>query len=123
MPMGETLDVTLVDAGDGWAVFSGRPEAHVYNPLGTVHGGWAATILDSACGCAVHTKLAANQIYTTLDLKVAFLKPITTKTGLVRSEGRTQTVGRRAAFAEADLKDGSGRLLATATATLLIMER
>ena len=123
MPIGETLDITLVEAGDGWAAFSGMPSARAYNPLGTIHGGYAATLLDSACGCAVHSKLAANQIYTTLELKVAFLKAITTQTGLLRAEGRVQSVGRRAAFAEADLKGADGRLYATATSTLLVMER
>jgi uncharacterized protein (TIGR00369 family) len=123
MPIGELLDITLVDVGDGWAAFSSTPSVRAYNPLGTVHGGYAATLLDSACGCAVHTKLAAHQIYTTLELKVAYLRAITVKAGLLRAEGRVQSIGRRAAFAEADLKDANGRLYATATSTLLVMER
>jgi len=88
----------------------------------TVHGGYAATLLDSACGCAVHSRLAAGQSYTTLELKVSYLKAITDSTGPMRCEGRVVSIGRRAAFAEATLKDANGRLYATATSTLLVME-
>ncbi len=122
-PIGDTLDFTFTEVGDGWAVFEGTPGLHAYNPLGTVHGGYAAALLDSACGCAVHSKLDATQIYTTLELKLSYLRPITTGTGLLRAEGRAISVGRRAAFAEAGLKDAGGKLYATATSTLLVMER
>lgn len=122
-PIGDTLDFSLVDAGDGWAVFEGTPGERAYNPLGTVHGGYAATLLDSACGCAVHSKLRAGQIYTTLELKVSYHRAVTAGTGLLRAEGRAITVGRRAAFAEATLKDIDGRLYASATSTLLVMDR
>ena len=90
-------------------------------PIGTVHGGYAATLLDSACGCAVHAKLAAGQSYTTLKLKVAYHKAMTAETGRVRAEGLVLSFGRRAAFAEAKLVDASGRLLASATSTLLVV--
>jgi len=96
---------------------------HAYNPIGTVHGGYAATLLDSACGCAVHSKLSAKQGYTTLELNVAYHRPMTDKTGQVRAEGRVVTFGRRAAFAEATIKDARGRLYATATSSLLVFER
>jgi uncharacterized protein (TIGR00369 family) len=122
-PIGETLDFTLVEAGDGKAVFSGTPGQHAYNPIGTVHGGYAATLLDSACGCAVHSKLSATQGYTTLELKVAYHKAMTDKTGPVRAEGKVVTFGRRAAFAEARIVDAAGRVYATATSTLLVFER
>ncbi|WP_434031604.1 PaaI family thioesterase [[Pseudomonas] boreopolis] len=122
-PIGETLDFTLVEASEGHATFFGTPGIHAYNPIGTVHGGYAATLLDSACGCAVHSMLSAQQVYTTLELKVSYQKAITTETGPLRAEGRVISFGRRAAFAEADLKDASGRIYATATSTLLVMER
>ena len=122
-PIGDTLEFTLTEAGDGWAVFEGTPGRHVYNPIGTVHGGYAATLLDSACGCAVHSKLGVKQGYTTLELKVAYHRPLTDKTGPVRAEGRVVTFGRRAAFAEATIKDAAGRIYATATSTLLVFER
>jgi len=83
----------------------------------------ARCMLDSACGCAVHSRLSASQSYTTLELKVAYHKAMTGKTGLVRAEGRVITLGRRAAFAEATLKDTAGRLYASATSTLLVIER
>ena len=118
----ESLKFQLVDIEDGRAVFEGEPDAHAYNPIGTVHGGYAATLLDSACGCAVHSKLAAGQGYTTLELKVAYHKAMTTKTGVVRAEGRVLTLGRRAAFSEAKLTDADGRLYASATSTLLIIQ-
>ena len=121
--IGVTLKFTAVQFDDGFAAFEGVPGQHAYNPIGTVHGGYAATLLDSACGCAVHSKLAAGQGYTTLELKVAYHKAITKETGLVRAEGRVLSFGRRAAFAEATLKDADGRLLASATSTLLVFEK
>jgi uncharacterized protein (TIGR00369 family) len=119
----EALDFDLVEAEAGRAVFAGVPGEHAYNPIGTVHGGYAATLLDSACGCAVHSKLTAQQAYTTLDLNISYHRPITRDTGRVRAEGRVRSLGRRAGFAEAALTDSEGRLLASATSTLLIFER
>lgn len=120
-PIAETLDFDLVEVGDGLAVFAGTPGPKVYNPIGSVHGGYAATLLDSACGCAAHTKLAAGQSYTTLELKVAYHKALSAQTGLVRAEGRILSFGRRAAFAEARIVDAAGKLYASATSTLLII--
>jgi uncharacterized protein (TIGR00369 family) len=120
--MAESLDFKLVEVGDGVAVFEGTPGLHAYNPAGVVHGGYSATLLDSACGCAVHTRLKAQQGYTTLELKVAFHKAITDSTGPVRAEGRVLTMGRRVAFSEGKLVDANGRLYASATATLLMMD-
>jgi len=120
--MAESLDFKLVEVGDGFAVFEGTPGLHAYNPAGVVHGGYSATLLDSACGCAVHTRLKAHQGYTTLELKVAFHKAITDSTGPVRAEGRVLTLGRRVAFSEGKLVDANGRLYASATATLLMMD-
>ena len=121
--IGDSLDFDLVEVGDGLAVFAGVPGPHAYNPMGIVHGGYFATLLDSACGCAAHSKLSAQQAYTTLELKIAFHKAMTAQTGRVRAEGRVVTIGRRVAFAEARLVDASGTLYATATSTLLVMER
>ena len=122
-PISDTLKFSLVEVDDGRAVFEGIPGRHAYNPIGAIHGGYAATLLDSACGCAVHSKLTAAQAYTTLDLKVSYHRPLTDQTGPVRAEGRVITIGRRAAFAEATLKDTAGKLYASATSTLLVMDR
>lgn len=119
--IGRTLDFRLVEVGDGLAIFEGSPDERTYNPMGTVHGGYAATLLDSACGIATHSKLAAGQAYTTLELKIAYHRAITAKTGQVRAVGTVTTFGRRVTFAEAKLTDEQGRLLASATSTLLVI--
>ena len=120
-PIGRTLDFACVEVGDGRAAFEGTPGPETYNPLGTVHGGYAATLLDSACGIATLTKLAAGQSFTTLELKVAYHRAMTADTGPVRAEGIVMSAGRRVAFVEAKLTDGDGRLLASATSTLLVI--
>lgn len=119
--IGATLKFSAITFEEGFAVFEGEPGEHAYNPIGTVHGGYIATLLDSACGCAVHSRLAPGQSYTTLELKVAYHKAVTAQTGAVRAEGRVVSIGRRAAFAEAKLTDASGGLLASATSSLLVM--
>jgi uncharacterized protein (TIGR00369 family) len=121
--IGATLGFRLVEVDDGRVVFEGAPGRSVYNPIGTVHGGYAATLLDSACGCAVHSTLGAQQGYTTLELKVAYHRAMTEATGPVRAEGRVIQAGRRAAFAEATLKGLDGKLYASATSTLLVFDR
>lgn len=121
--IGKTLGFTVIEMEEGRVVFGGHPDESVYNPIGTVHGGYAATLLDSAVGCAVHSALKAGQGYTTLELKVAYHRPMTKNTGPVRAEGRVVQLGRRAAFAEGRLVDERGRLYATATSTLLVFER
>ena len=119
--IGRTLDFNLIEVGDGLAVFEGHPDERTYNPMGTVHGGYAATLLDSACGIATHSKLAAGQTYTTLELKVAYHRAITAESGRVRAAGSVLSFGRRVAFAEAKLTDWHGRILASASSTLLII--
>ena len=119
-PIGETINFDLVEIERGRAVFEGAPDRSVYNPIGSVHGGYAATLLDSACGIAVHSHLAAGQGYTTLDLKVAYHRGLSDRSGRVRAAGRVVSIGRRVAFAEATLHDGEGRLCASATSTLLV---
>ena len=115
-----TLKLTPVAAEEGLVIFEGNPDQSVYNPIGSVHGGYAATMLDTVMGCAVHSRLKARQGYTTLELKVAYHKALTSESGPVRAEGRTLSVGKRAAFAEGKLFDKHGALCATATTTCLV---
>ena len=122
-PIAETLQFELAEVERGRAVFRGTPGRHAYNPIGVIHGGYAATLLDSCCGCAVHSCLEGLQAYTTLELKVAYHKALTLDTGPVEAEGKVVSVGRRVAFAEARLVDAAGRLYASATSTLLVFER
>lgn len=119
-PMNEHMDLTLVHIEPGLAVFEGEPKPTMLNPMGSVHGGYAATILDTACGCAVHAHLGPGQSYTTLELKVSYVRGLSAQSGRVRAEGRTISVGKRAAFAEATLTDAQGRICATATSTLMV---
>ena len=119
--IGRTMNFSIVTLEAGRVVFEGRPSEAVYNPIGTVHGGYAATLLDSACGCVVHSMLGDGQSYTTLELKVAYHRAIRAETGPVFAEGKIVSLGRRAAFAEARLTDAAGRLYASATSSLLIM--
>ena len=121
-PMARTLGFRLVAAEKGQVVFEGRPDQSVYNPLGSVHGGYAATLLDSACGLAVHSRLGPDKGHSTLERKVSYLRGLTTQSGPVRAVVRAISVGRRVAFAEATLHDAEGRLCATATSTLIILD-
>lgn len=121
-PIGKTLGFELIEVERGRVVFEGTPDRSVYNPLGVVHGGYAATLLDSACGMAVHSQLSAKRGHTTLELKVSYLRGLSDQSGTVRAIGRTLSVGRRVAFADAELRDGEGRLCATATSTLLVFD-
>lgn len=120
-PIMSTLDFAGFDAGAGWARFTLTPGEHHYNPIGSVHGGVAATLLDSALGCAVHSTLEAGVGYTTIDLRVSFVRPLTATTGEVRCEGRVIHVGSRVATAEGRITDADGRLYAHGTATCLVL--
>lgn len=120
--IGATLGFTAVFVEEGKVVFGGTPTQDVYNPIGTVHGGYAATMLDSALACAVHSKLKPGQSYTTLELKVSYHKAMTAKTGPITAEGTVITMGRRAAFAEGKVTDAAGTLYASATSSLLIFD-
>ena len=115
----EPFDCT---AEPGVVVMHSTPGFRHCNPIGSVHGGYAATLLDSAMGLAVHTMLPAGTGYTTLEFKISFIRGMTENTGPVRSEGRTLNVGRRAATAEARITDAQGRLLAHATTTCLVFD-
>jgi uncharacterized protein (TIGR00369 family) len=119
-PIGAALKFELTQVEPGRAVFEGVPEFAFYNPISSVHGGYAATLLDSCMGCAVHSTLPAGQAYTTLEFKINFVRPMTERTGRVRAEGRVVHPGKRAATAEGNLYDAKGKLLAHATTTCLI---
>lgn len=119
-PIAATLNFALVEVGEGRAVFRGMPGEHHLNPLGAVHGGWAATLLDSALACAVQTLLVKGEGYTTAEFKVNLTRPITPKTGEVTCEGHVISKGRTLAVSEARLTDSRGRLLAFGTETCAI---
>ncbi len=119
-PISVRMNFALTEASPGVAIFRGLPGARHLNPLGAVHGGWAATILDSALGCCVHTMMAKGEGYSTVEFNVKLMRPITVNTGEVVCEGRVVQRGRTIAFAEATLKDKDGKLLATGTETCSI---
>jgi uncharacterized protein (TIGR00369 family) len=119
-PIAETLGFSLAEAEPGRAVFIGTPSFRHYNPIGTVHAGFAATLLDSCVACAVQTTLAKGEAYTTLELKLNLVRALTEKVGPVRAEGRVVHRGRQVATAEGYLKDGDGKLYAHATTTCII---
>ena len=121
-PIAVTMNFTPIEVEDGRAVFQGRPGEEHYNPIGVVHGGYASTLLDSALGCAVHTTLPVGSAYTTLSLEVKLVRPITRDTGAVRATAEVVHPGRRQQTAEAKLVAvESGKLLATATSTCMIL--
>lgn len=121
-PMAVTLDFTLLRIEPGFALFQGQPRFSLYNPMGTVHGGWFATLLDSAMGCAVHSTLPAGKAYTTLELKLNLVRAITDAVPLVRAEGRVLHGGRQVASAEGRLLGADGKLYAHASTTCLIFD-
>lgn len=118
----QTLDFLILEVGDGHAVFQGSPGVQHFNPMGTVHGGWFATLLDSALGCAVHTKMPPGRAYTTAELSVNIVKALTPKVQRVRAIGRVIHCGRQLATAEAQLVGPDGTLYAHATTTCLVFD-
>ena len=120
-PITRALDFDGVSFGEGRAAFRLTPQEFHYNPLGSVHGGVFATMLDSACGCAVHTMLPAGVFYTSLDLSVKFLRPATVGTGPITAEGTVVHLGRRTALAEARITDESGKVYVTAMSSCLLI--
>ena len=119
-PIAATLGVTLEEVEYGRAVFALEPGEEHYNPIGSVHGGVYATLLDSAAGCAVQSVLPAGMGYTSLDLSLKFLRPMTVDTGKVRAVGTVLNHGRRTALAQAELLDSGDRLLAHATSSCML---
>ena len=119
-PIARTLGFTLAEVSKGRALFRGTPTFDYYNPIGSVHGGWAATLLDSCMACAVQTTLPKGSGYTTLEIKVNFVRAVTEASGRVEAEGRVIQSGRRIGVSEGRLTDGEGRLLAHGTTTCLV---
>ena len=119
-PMCRILRGDLVEVEYGRVVFEGEPGDELYNTMGYVHGGFAATMLDSCLGSAVHSTVPAGQGYTTVEVKVNFVRPLTSGTGRVRAEGKVVAAGSRIATAEGRLSDAAGKLLAHGTTTCLI---
>ncbi len=121
-PIAKSMGFILTEVDHGRAVFEGTATADFFNPLGTIHGGWTATILDSALGCCVHSVIKAGQAYTTVEMKVNYVRALMPDTGRVRCEGKVIHAGSRIATSEARLVDGKGRLIAHATETCMIFE-
>jgi uncharacterized protein (TIGR00369 family) len=121
-PIMEGVELFDCSAEPGAVVLHSVPGIRHYNPIGSVHGGYAAILLDSAMGLALHSTLPAGTGYTTLEFKISFIRGMSKDTGTVRTEGKVFNVGRRAATAEARILDGKGRLLAHATTTCLVFE-
>jgi uncharacterized protein (TIGR00369 family) len=119
-PIAQTLSFWLTEVGDGFAAFEGEPGAHLLNPMGGVHGGWALTLIDSAVGCAGQTLLPAGTGYATVETKANFSRPITKDTGWVRAESRIVSQGRQVISGEARVLSRDGKVLAHGTSTLLV---
>jgi uncharacterized protein (TIGR00369 family) len=120
-PIQQALDFRLVQVEQGYAAFAGTPKFEYYNPLGCVHGGYTAALLDSCMACAVHSTLEAGYSYATLEIKISYVRAITSDTGEVRAEGRVINSGKRIATAEGRLFDSAGILYAHGTTTCLVL--
>ena len=120
-PISSHIGLEFVAVTDGDVVMTAQPDESHYNPIGSVHGGFFATVLDSVCGCAVHSTLPAGVGYTSLEIKVSFLRPITAETSAVTAHGWVTRRGNSVAFADAEIRDAEGRVLATASSTCLII--
>lgn len=121
-PMSDTMNMALLEIGDGRAVFQGIPLLQHYNPLGTVHGGWFATLLDSALGCSVQSTLPAGRSYTTAELSVRIVRAASLKTGPLRAIATVVHRGRQMMTAEARVEDEQGKLFAHATTTCFVFD-
>ncbi len=121
-PIASVLSFAIGELEVGRVVFECTPDESVYNPIGMVHGGLVCTLADTVIGCAVHSTLDRGLAYTSIDLNVSYLRPVTSTSGVLRAEGRVTKPGRRVAFASAEIFDGSSRLVATATGSCLVME-
>lgn len=119
-PIGGLIAMTAVSVGEGTVEFRCRPDESAYNPIGVVHGGLVCTLLDSVAGCAVHSTLPAGVGFTSLEIKVSYLRPVRQGQGELTATGRVTKPGRRAAFADGEVRDEDGRLIATASSTCLV---
>jgi uncharacterized protein (TIGR00369 family) len=120
-PIAQLLNMRLTKVDHGLAIFECTPDESVYNPIGLVHGGLVCTLADSAAGCAVHTTLEPGIGYTSIDITVNYLRPVTLASGTLVATGRVTKPGRRVALATAEVTDREGRLVATATSNCLIL--
>jgi uncharacterized protein (TIGR00369 family) len=120
-PMATLIGAELVSVGDGEAIFRCVPDESTYNPIGMVHGGLLCTLLDSAAGCAVHTRLPAGTGYGSIEIKVSFLEPLHAGVGEIEVHGQALRVGGRVAFAEAHARDAGGRLVGHATTSIAVV--
>lgn len=121
-PIGESFDFLLTEIENGRAVFEGKPSGKFYNPLGTIHGGFIATLLDSAMACAIHSTLEAGKASTSIEIKVNFVRPVFEKTGNLKAVGEIVNVGRQIASAEGKLIGEDGKLYAHGTTTCFIFD-
>lgn len=119
-PIASHANMTLIDVGEGTATFECHPNESHYNPIGMVHGGLVCTLLDSALGCAAQTLLPAGTGYTSIELKVNYLRPVTAASGPLRCIGRVTKPGRRVSFAEGEVIDNQNKVVATASGSLLV---
>ncbi len=122
-PIASLLGMRIRDVEPGRVVFEYEPDESVYNPIGMVHGGVVCTIADTVIGCAVHSTLEAGVGYTSIDLQVTYLRPLTSRSGLVVATGSVVKAGRRVAFGRAEIVDGTGTLVAQATGSCLVKDR
>ncbi|MGC1584423.1 MAG: PaaI family thioesterase [Rhodomicrobium sp.] len=120
-PISKPMSFRLVEVGDGFAAFEGEPTPGLLNPMGSIHGGWALTLIDSAAGCACHSLLPAGTSYATIETKANFSRPIKPDTGRVRAEGRVISQGRQIMSSEARLIAPDGRVLAHGTSTIMVL--
>ena len=120
-PISQTLSFWLVEIGDGFAAFEGEPGDHLLNPMGTMHGGWAMTLIDSATGCAGYSLMPAGVGFRTIETKVNLSRPITSDTGIVRAEAHVVSQTRQIISTEARLTSREGRVLAHGTSTLMVV--
>ena len=121
-PIASLLGMSLMSVSPGQAVFTVLPDESMYNPIGAVHGGIVCTLLDSALGCALHTTLPAGKGYTSVEIKVSYLKAVRPSSGLLTATGRVVRAGSRVGFTEGEVVDASGAVVATATSTLLVFD-
>ena len=122
-PVALLVGFKLVEVEEGRAVFEIEPAEHQYNPFGTLHGGVTAGVIDAATGCAVHSTLPAGAGFTSLEIKVNYVRPVTTETGLLRCEGRVVHTGNRIAVTESRVTDREGKLYAFGVSTVMIFRQ
>lgn len=120
-PISRTMSLWITEVGDGFAAFEGQPGGHLLNAMGSVHGGWVLTLIDSAAGCAGHSLLPIGLGYATIETKANFARPITKDSGRVRAEARVAARGRQIISAEAKVLSGDGKMLAHGTSTIMVL--